>query len=160
MLLPKDPELDKISPEEDPRKELVDRLLEHDGSRTRRKCCNRTNGGGSSLVEPANQPVSLRGRRSRASRHTLRSGQDIQTVLDRQESSSIRGRKKDISVPDMIRYLEKFFAMSANPIHLSSRTLRPAAQPARHDLYVLAILELVRRQALALTRRMLSATLD
>src|SRR5437660_6650378 len=30
MLLPKDPELDKISPEEDPRKELVDRLLEHE----------------------------------------------------------------------------------------------------------------------------------
>src|SRR5277367_6514932 len=30
MLLPKDPELDKISPEEDPRQELVDRLLEHE----------------------------------------------------------------------------------------------------------------------------------
>jgi len=30
LLLPKDPELDKISPEEDPRKELVDRLLEHE----------------------------------------------------------------------------------------------------------------------------------
>src|SRR5204862_6394680 len=30
MLLPQDPELDKISPEEDPRKELVDRLLEHE----------------------------------------------------------------------------------------------------------------------------------
>src|SRR5947199_5265666 len=29
-LLPRDPELDKISPEEDPRKELVDRLLEHE----------------------------------------------------------------------------------------------------------------------------------
>src|SRR6201982_4184274 len=30
MLLPKDPELEKLSPEEDPRKELVDRLLEHE----------------------------------------------------------------------------------------------------------------------------------
>src|SRR6266436_9932683 len=30
LLLPRDPELDKISPEEDPRKELVDRLLEHE----------------------------------------------------------------------------------------------------------------------------------
>src|ERR1700757_3913375 len=30
MLLPKDPELDKLYPEEDPRKELVDRLLEHE----------------------------------------------------------------------------------------------------------------------------------
>src|SRR5271168_3252005 len=30
MLLPKDPELEKISPEEDPRQELVDRLLEHE----------------------------------------------------------------------------------------------------------------------------------
>ena len=30
MLLPRDPELEKISPEDDPRQELVDRLLEHE----------------------------------------------------------------------------------------------------------------------------------
>ena len=30
MLLPRDPELDKLLPEEDPRQELVDRLLEHE----------------------------------------------------------------------------------------------------------------------------------
>src|ERR1043166_3360869 len=30
MLLQRDPELDKLLPEEDPRKELVDRLLEHE----------------------------------------------------------------------------------------------------------------------------------
>ena len=30
MLLPRDPELEKMSPEDDPRKELVDRLLEHE----------------------------------------------------------------------------------------------------------------------------------
>src|SRR5690349_4676835 len=30
LLLPRDPELDKISPEEDPRAELVERLIEHD----------------------------------------------------------------------------------------------------------------------------------
>ena len=30
MLLPRDPELAKLEPEEDPRKELVERLLEHE----------------------------------------------------------------------------------------------------------------------------------
>src|SRR6202171_683483 len=30
LLLPRDPELDKLMPEEDPRRELVDRLLEHE----------------------------------------------------------------------------------------------------------------------------------
>ena len=30
MLLPRDPELEKLLPEDDPRKELVDRLLEHE----------------------------------------------------------------------------------------------------------------------------------
>jgi len=30
LLLPRDPELDKIAPEEDPRKELVERLIEHE----------------------------------------------------------------------------------------------------------------------------------
>src|SRR5579863_4582614 len=30
MLLPRDPELEKMDPEDDPRRELVDRLLEHE----------------------------------------------------------------------------------------------------------------------------------
>src|SRR6058998_3824784 len=30
MLLPRDPELERMSPEDDPRRELVDRLLEHE----------------------------------------------------------------------------------------------------------------------------------
>src|SRR5512143_2165861 len=30
MLLPRDPELEKLDPEDDPRKELVERLLEHE----------------------------------------------------------------------------------------------------------------------------------
>ena len=30
LLLPRDPELDKIAPEEDPRQELVERLIEHE----------------------------------------------------------------------------------------------------------------------------------
>ena len=30
MLLPRDPELDKLDPQEDPRRELVDRLLEYE----------------------------------------------------------------------------------------------------------------------------------
>ena len=34
MLLPRDPELDKLNPEEDPRQELVDRLIEHERFRS------------------------------------------------------------------------------------------------------------------------------
>ena len=34
MLLPRDPELEKLAPEEDPRAELVERLLEHERFKT------------------------------------------------------------------------------------------------------------------------------
>ena len=42
MLLPKDPELEKMSPEEDPRRELVERLLEHERSGTPPRCSSRS----------------------------------------------------------------------------------------------------------------------
>ena len=42
MLLPRDPELEQITGEEDPRQELVDNCWSTSGSRTPPKCCSRS----------------------------------------------------------------------------------------------------------------------
>ena len=41
MLLPRDPELEKMDPEGDPRAELVDRLLEHERFKNAAECCSK-----------------------------------------------------------------------------------------------------------------------
>ena len=54
LLLPKDPELDKISPEEDPRQELVDRSARTRALQERRRnAAAEAYGGGCFLVESA-----------------------------------------------------------------------------------------------------------
>ncbi len=61
MLLPRDPELEKLLPEEDPRQELVDRLLEHERFKSRRgDAASEAGDGGSGLVESADEAVSRR----------------------------------------------------------------------------------------------------
>ena len=59
MLLPRDPELEKIAPEEDPRQELVDRLLEHETLQKRRRdAAAEAAGGRGRVVESADRSSS------------------------------------------------------------------------------------------------------
>ena len=78
MLLPRDPELEKMSPEDDPRQELVDRLLEHERFKNAAEMLQQKR-----MIEeavwsnPQIEPVSLRRRRSRPGGHAVRSGEDV-----------------------------------------------------------------------------------
>jgi segregation and condensation protein A len=156
MLLPKDPELEKISPEDDPRQELVDRLLEHERFKNAAEMLQQKR-----MVEEAvwsNPQIA----------QFLAEDEDpglavtlfdlvatFQTVLERAKNRPIyEVGKEDISVPDMVRYLESVFR------DLSKSETLPVAelfekQPSRRAMICLflAILELVRRQALALTQK-------
>ena len=76
MLLPKDPELEAISPEDDPRQELVERLVEHQkykdaAEMLQQKRLARRSG----VVQPADPAVSdrRRGPESRPGRLAVRS---------------------------------------------------------------------------------------
>ena len=61
MLLPRDPELEKLIPEEDPRKELVDRLLEHERFKGAAEMLHQKRvDRGSGVVQSADRAVSCR----------------------------------------------------------------------------------------------------
>src|SRR5271154_163305 len=109
LLLPKDPELDKISPEDDPRQELVDRLLEHERFKNAAEMLQQKR-----MVEDASWS------NPQMEKFLAENGEPelqvslfdlvktLQTVLDRATTRPIyEGGKEDVSIPDMIRYWER-----------------------------------------------------
>ena len=78
MLLPRDPELEKMSPEEDPRQELVERLIEHERFKNAAEMLQQKR-----LIEeavwsnPQIEQFSVRGRRPGLSGRHPRSGQNV-----------------------------------------------------------------------------------
>jgi segregation and condensation protein A len=155
MLLPKDPELEKISPEEDPRQELVNTLLEHERFKNAAEMLQQkrmledvswSNPQIAQFLADSEEPelaVSL-----------FDLVKTLRTVLERAKNRPIyEVGKEDVSIPDMIRYLERTF--SELP---AGKSLRAAGlfetQSSRRAMICLflAMLELVRRQALMLTQ--------
>jgi len=156
MLLPRDPELDKISPEEDPRRELVDRLLEHERFKNAAEMLQQKR-----MVEEAvwsNPRIAefLSEDEAPALAVTLFDlVKTFQQVLERTRNRpTYEVGSETISVPDMIRYLGGLLkrlpvnqSLSATDLFEQQRTQR-----AMICLF-LAILELVKRQAIALTQK-------
>ena len=156
MLLPKDPELDKMSPEEDPRKELVDRLLEHERFKNAAEMLQQKR-----VVEEAiwSNPQMEQFLSEEDGPGLAVSIFDLvktfQAVLERAKNRPIyEVGKEDVSVPDMVRYLESVFRDIPKGESLSAAELfdRQGSRRAMICLF-LAILELVRRQALRLTQK-------
>ena len=156
MLLPRDPELDKITGEEDPRKELVDRLLEHERFKNAAEMLQQKR-----MVEEvawSNPQIGA----------FLSEDEDpgldvtifdlvktFQAVLERAKNRPIyEVGKDDVSVPDMIRYLQNVFRELRTGESLPAAELfeRQRSRRAMICLF-LAVLELVRRQSLVLTQR-------
>src|SRR5579872_2494981 len=106
MLLPKDPELDKISPEEDPRQELVDRLLEHERFKNAAEMLQQKR----MLEEVAWSNLQIDRFLSEEDDPGLAVTifdlvKTFQTVLERAKNRPIYEiGKEEVSVPDMIRY--------------------------------------------------------
>jgi segregation and condensation protein A len=155
MLLPKDPELEKLYPEEDPRKELVDRLLEHERFKNAAEMLQQKR-----LVEEASW--------SNPQIQQFFSEDDgpglavtifdlvktFQTVLERVKTRpSYSIDKENVSVQDMIRYLESVLKSARKNEAVSAMELFEK-QHSRRAMIVLflAILELVKMQAIVLAQ--------
>jgi segregation and condensation protein A len=156
MLLPKDPELEKISPEEDPRRELVDRLLEHERFKNAAEMLQQKR-----VLEDASwsNPQMAQFLAETGEPELAVSLFDLvktqQTVLERVKTRPIYEiGKEDVSVPDMIRYLERVFGDLRTGEALPAAELfeRQSSRRAMICLF-LAMLELVRRHALMLTQQ-------
>jgi len=156
MLLPRDPALDEISPEDDPRQELVDRLLEHERFKN--------------AAEMLQQKLLVE--------ENVWSNPQIQTFLDEAESPELavtlfdlvktfeqvldRAKNKpiyevsneEVSVPDMILALRSMLENMSRNDSLSVVGLfeRQRSRRAMVALF-LAILEMVKMQALVLTQK-------
>jgi segregation and condensation protein A len=153
MLLPKDPELEKMAPEEDPRKELVDRLLEHERFKSAAEMLQQKR-----VVEEAvwsNPQIEK----------FLAEGDDpglavtlhdlvktFQQVLERAKSRPIYEiQNEELSVPDMIRYLRSVFEKDSGVVQARELFERQNTRRGLICLF-LAMLELVKLQAIGLVQ--------
>jgi segregation and condensation protein A len=155
MLLPRDPELDKMSPEEDPRKELVERLVEHERFKNAAEMLQQKR-----VVEEAiwSNPQ-IQAFLDQEEGPSLAVGlidlvKTLQAVLDRVKSRPIYEiGKEDVSVPDMIRFM-RYELEHTRPSQSISATRLFERQRSRRAMICLflAILELVKAQAVDLTQ--------
>ena len=153
MLLPTDPELQKIAPEEDPRAELVERLIEHEKYKNAAEMLQQkriieeaawSNPQMQSFVDQDDNPglsVTL-----------FDLVKTFQTVLERAKNRpTYEVDKEDVTVPDMIRYLRAMLDQVGRNESISAVELFEQQRSKRAMLCLfLAILELVKRQAVVL----------
>jgi segregation and condensation protein A len=156
MLLPRDPELDKLSPEEDPRKELVDRLIEHERFRSAAAMLQEkrmieeaiwTNPQIQSFIEADEEPglaVSL-----------IDLVRTFQQVIERAKSRpAYEVSKEDVSIPDMILFLKQKLASLPKRKSVALVPLFEQQRSRRAMIcLLLAILEMVKQQAIRLTQK-------
>ena len=156
MLLPTDPELEKLSPEEDPRKELVDRLLEHERFKNAAEMLQQKR-----LVEEAawSNPQIEQFLNEEEGPGLAVSLMDLvqtfRTVLERAKNRPIYEiGGEEVNVPDMIRYLRQLLKSSPASDVISAVELFEKQRSRRAMICLfLAILELVKLQAILLTQK-------
>lgn len=153
MLLPRDPELAKLEPEEDPRKELVDRLLEHERFKTAAEMLQQKR-----VIEEAvwSNPQIAQFRSEGDDPGLAVTLFDLvktlQGVLDRaKQRPTYEITNTEVSVPDMIKYLRNIFDRGRSTISARDLFERQTSRRAMVCLF-LAILEMVKVQAIGLTQ--------
>src|SRR5689334_11994681 len=116
MLLPRDPELDKLIPEEDPRKELVDRLLEHERFKSAAEMLQQKRVVEEAVWSNPQMEKFLAENEDPGLAVTLFDlVKTFQGVLERARNRPVYAvNKEDVSVPDMIRYLRQVFEQESS----------------------------------------------
>jgi segregation and condensation protein A len=155
MLLPRDPELDKIAPEEDPRRELVDRLLEHERFKAAAEMLQQKR-----MIEEA---VWSNPQMSRFLDESEEPGLDVtlfelvstfQAVMERLKNRPVFSvDRDDVTVAQMIAHLSRVFGRISAKERVSATELFESQRSRRAVICLfLAILELVKRQAVSLSQ--------
>lgn len=153
LLLPRDPELDKIDPEEDPRVELVERLIEHERFKNAAEMLQQKR-----VVEDAiwsNPQIQQfladdEGPVLAATIFDL--VKTFQVVLERAKSRPMfEVDKESVSVPEMMVFLRQQLVRARRQESLSATQLFERQRTRRSMIALfLAILELVKCQAIDL----------
>ncbi|MGI9072505.1 MAG: segregation and condensation protein A [Bryobacteraceae bacterium] len=154
MLLPQDPELDKISPAEDPRKELVDRLLEHERFRNAAEMLQQKRVIEEALwSNPHIEQFLSEDEHPNLAVTIFDLVRTFQVVLERAKNRpTYEVGSDDVSVSDMIQYVQHQLERSRKgPISAIQLFERQRSRRAMICLF-LAILELVKEHAVELTQ--------
>ena len=156
LLLPRDPALFEIAPEEDPRQELVNQLLEHERFKSAAEMLHQKR-----VVEEAvwsNPQIEQFRAEDDGTPGLAVTLNDLvktfQGVMERAKNRPVyEVENEDVSVPDMIRYVRTIFDNESRHHVVNARELfeRQRSRRAMICLF-LALLELVKLQALGLTQ--------
>lgn len=156
MLLPTDPELEKISPEDDPRRELVERLLEHERFKNAAEMLQQKR-----LIEenvwsnPQIRQFLSEDDGTELDVTLFELVKTFEQVLERARSRPVyQLSHEEISVPDMIRHLRSLLERQPRNQSLSALALFEEQRSRRAIVCMfLAILEMVRMQAIVLVQK-------
>jgi segregation and condensation protein A len=156
LLLPRDPELNESDPEEDPRTELVERLLEHERFKNAAEMLQQKR-----MVEEAvwsnPQIQNFLGEDDTPGLQVTLFDlvKTLQTVLERVKNRPVYEiGKEDVSVPDMIGYLRRMIKDRRRGEPVSAMELFESQRSRRAVICLfLAILEMVKRQAIVLSQK-------
>lgn len=154
LLLPKDPQLQEIDPEEDPRTELVEKLLEHERFKSAAEMLQQKR-----VIEEAvwSNPQIQQFMSDDDSPGLAVSLFDLvktlQQVLDRvKDRPMYEVGKEEVTVPEMIQYLARLLKQKRKgPVSATELFEKQRSRRGMICLF-LAILELVKRQAVVLTQ--------
>ncbi len=163
LLLPRDPELERLSPEEDPRKELVERLIQHQQFKNAAEMLQQKR-----LMEeavwshPQIQAFLSDGENRELAVSIFDLVKTFQGVLERVKNRPIYELgKESVSVPEMIDYLRYQFEKERRSEMLSVTRLFHQQRSRRAMICLfLAILELVKRNSVELVQEQLFGDIE
>ena len=154
LLLPKDPHLEEIDPEQDPRTELVEKLLEHERFKSAAEMLQQKR-----VIEeavwsnPQIQQFMSEDENPGLAVTLFDLVKTFQQVLERVKDRPVyEVGNEDVTVPEMIQYLAKLLKQKRKGPISAMDLFEKQRSRRRMICLFLAILELVKRQALILTQ--------
>ena len=155
LLLPRDPELDKISPEEDPRKELVERLIQHEQFKNAAEMLQQKRVVEEAIWSNPQIKLFLDDEGPALSITIFELVRTFQLVLERAKTRPIyEVDNEDASVPEMMRFVRDRIERLRRSASLSVTELLESQRSQRAMICLfLALLELVKRRGIQLTQR-------
>jgi len=156
MLLPKDPALQKMEGDEDPRRELVERLLEHERFKNAAEMLQQKR-----LIEenvwsnPQLKHFSDDSEEPELAVSVIDLVKTFEQVLERAKKKSVfQVNHDDVSVPDMVLYLKSLLKSKPRGERVSAVQLFEGQRSRRAMICLfLAILEMVKMQAIVLVQK-------
>jgi segregation and condensation protein A len=155
MLLPKDPELEKLSPEQDPRRELVDRLIEHERYKNAAEMLQQKRMIEENVWSSAQIQQFLSDQDEPALAVSLIDlVKTFEQVLERAKTRPVlQVNHDDVSVPDMVLYLTSLLKGKPRGEKVGVAKLFEHQRSRRAMICLfLAMLEMVKMQAIVLVQ--------